>query len=563
MMKENKSERYARVLVFLAGLLTCVFLYAIRSFDDNRLTSWEAAFNYADPLSVSIALVAGLSIAFLLSGYSFPERHPALSLFVLSLSSSAIFWNEPEVIVDASRYFVQAKYLELYGAFYFLTEWGNAIPVWTDMPLIPFLYGLVFRIIGEERLFIQCLTSLFFSCAVVITCLTGTRLKDKETGFTAGLLLLGIPYLYSQIPLMLVDIPFMFFLSLSVFLFVLALQEGGIMIGLSAVSITATLFAKYSSLLFLTGLPALFFAYMIKESQTGTSASVLRRGFGVMFLAGMLIGAIFYAGFGLFSSQLRFLSEYQGPGLRRWGEHLPAIYAFQLHPWIAISALLGLFAAFRSRNWLIIGIAWLPLLVTVLMIERTRYILPAFPMLCLIAASGLTSAFNERLRRSISWSIAASSIVVGFFVFLPFLKGISPFNLKAAGEFLNTLPLAAVEVAAVTPDSAEVNQAVSVPLLDLYTDRQIYFDYRPELLKYPKELKTSKLRFTWEYRNPPFYQDAGILKEGRAFVVVSGEKEPVLNEEIGRRAAGFQKSRSFAVSDDIYEHQSFVTVYHD
>jgi hypothetical protein len=94
--------------------------------------------------------------------------------------------------VDASRYFTQAKHLELYGVKYFVSEWGKDINAWTDMPLVPFLYGVVFSIFGETRIYIQILNTTFFSLTAVLTFELGKILWDEETGFFAGVLL-GAP----------------------------------------------------------------------------------------------------------------------------------------------------------------------------------------------------------------------------------------------------------------------------------------------------------------------------------------------------------------------------------
>jgi 4-amino-4-deoxy-L-arabinose transferase-like glycosyltransferase len=158
-------------------------------------------------------LVICIPAVWLLSRLSLGERYPSFLLFGSSFAVSACFWSEPEVIVDASRYFAEAKYLELYGVGFFLREWGRAIAVWTDLPVVPFFYGLVFKVFGESRLYIQIFTSLLFSLSAVLTSQVGKKLWDEDTGFYAGLLLLGIPYLYS-VPLMLVDVPSMFFFCL-------------------------------------------------------------------------------------------------------------------------------------------------------------------------------------------------------------------------------------------------------------------------------------------------------------------------------------------------------------
>ena len=93
------------------------------------------------------------------------------------------FWKVPEVIVDASRYFTQAKHLDVYGIGYFLREWGRDINIWTDMPLIPFLYGLIFKLFGESRIYIQAFTTLLFSLTVVLTYNIGKTLWDETVGF--------------------------------------------------------------------------------------------------------------------------------------------------------------------------------------------------------------------------------------------------------------------------------------------------------------------------------------------------------------------------------------------
>jgi len=129
--------------------------------------------------------------------------------------AAACFWKEPEVIVDASRYFTQAKHLELDGLGGFVRGWGREIPAWTDLPLVPALYGFVFRTFGETRVAVQAFTTLLFAGTVLLAFRTGKALWDEEVGFAGGALLLAIPYLLTQVPTMLVDVPTMFFLTLA------------------------------------------------------------------------------------------------------------------------------------------------------------------------------------------------------------------------------------------------------------------------------------------------------------------------------------------------------------
>jgi hypothetical protein len=126
-----------------------------------------------------------------------PRLHTTI-LFLCSVFAVLPLWNEPEVIIDASRYFSQAKHLELHGSWAFLREWGGAIGVWTDLPAVPFAYGVAFRYLGESRAVIQGITTLLFGLAVVSTYRIGRTLMNAETGLLAGLLLLGFPYLLTR-----------------------------------------------------------------------------------------------------------------------------------------------------------------------------------------------------------------------------------------------------------------------------------------------------------------------------------------------------------------------------
>ncbi len=247
------------MVLFIAAcsLLTFLLQYTYRSLDDNRLASWEASFKFADFGHVLAALCIGMIVSWPLSRVHFPGKYRSVLLFILSFGLSIPFWSEPEMIVDAARYFTQAKYLELHGPVFFMKEWGRQIFAWTDMPVISFFYGLIFRYIGEGRTYIQIFTTSCFSLTILLTYRLGSRLWDDETGFTGALLLLGVPFLYSQVPLMMVDVPLMFFLMLSVYTFLLALERGGWMIPLSSLSICMTFYVKYSSFLMMTVLPAL------------------------------------------------------------------------------------------------------------------------------------------------------------------------------------------------------------------------------------------------------------------------------------------------------------------
>jgi hypothetical protein len=114
----SETKKPSHVLtVALVALLVFVVLYVLRGLDDNRLTRWDWVFNVVSAPKLYIVLAAGILVAWL--ALKLPEPGP-VALGVLSFVAASVFWREPEVIVDASRYFTQAKHLSTYGIVYFL-----------------------------------------------------------------------------------------------------------------------------------------------------------------------------------------------------------------------------------------------------------------------------------------------------------------------------------------------------------------------------------------------------------------------------------------------------------
>jgi hypothetical protein len=550
----------AHILLF-AGLIlvTFVVLFFSRSLDDNRLTSWQYVFRLADPWKVLFFLEAGILPALFLSKSPRPERHPIVFLFFFSYAAAALFWREPEVIVDASRYFSEAKHLELYGAGYFLREWGRAIPVWTDMPVVPFLYGLVFRWFGETRLLIEMLTTLLFSLTVVLTCLVGRELWGEEAGFWGGLLLLGIPYLYSQVPLMLVDLPCTFFLMFSVYSFIRALERGGAMIALSAAAIFITFFAKYSTWLMLTVLPVILAVYCAGRRSQGTDR-YLRRGLVVFFAAGVLIGCFAAYEYDVMSSQMKLLIAYQKPGLRRWGESFVSTFFFQIWPWLTVAAALSLYRAILKRDLRFLIVLWLPLLIIALSIERIRYSVMAFPMIALAASFGITGLRKRETAKFAVYCIVVSSIVLATSAFLPFLERISLVNVEKAGAFLDHLN-GDIRVYTVPEKDPVVNPAVAVPILDFFTNRRIRYDYTPSFQSDTEEILLSPLRFTFEYRNPAYYSEDDNGPASAVVVISSWAGQP-LPAGIAERVRDFRRTKVFDITENVFRYQTVVTIYY-
>lgn len=591
--KQSVKGKYAHLFIALLLLSTFFFQYTFRFADDSRLTSWKWTFAQVDLMWFIPVFILGIISAYLLAEFPFYRSRPILFLFLFSFAAGAVFWGEPEVIVDTSRYFIQAKHLEIYGIKYFIQEWGKEVSAWTDMPLVSFLYGMAFRFLGESRLYIQVFTTFLFSMTVVLAFFTGRTLWDEETGFFAGSLLLGIPYLFSQIPLMLTDVPTMFFLMLSIFTFCRAMEKGGIWIVAASLATFCAVFSKYSTLMMLSVLLAIVVVYLIEARKSEVRSqksennsphppfteggqggiirtpnsklqtrSIVYRGLSVAFIAGILIAAVIIWKFDVISHQVKFLQEYQAPGLKRWGESFISIFFFQVHPLITLAALYSVYEAVRKRDLKYVIICWLLLLVVFFQIKRVRYVMVVFPMFVLMASYGLQKIRRIDVRRFIVLSIAFSSLVVAIFSYLPFLKRMSVVNIKDAGEFLNSVESGRIDVRIIPSAETVVNLAVAVPILDLYTDKEIYYHHDESYSPPFEEIRKSPLRFTWEFQNPRYYRNEqkGYDKK-LPIVIISNGYVKSLPDYIEKELKGYSKSKAFNTSEGIFGFNPFVTVY--
>ncbi|MBI4849307.1 MAG: glycosyltransferase family 39 protein [Nitrospirae bacterium] len=575
-----RKDLFASILIALLTLSIFFVQYAYRAFDDNRLTSWQWAFADVDLVRFVVVLICGITVTYFLSRLS-SENPPASPfykvglLFLLSFAVSAVFWGEPELLVDASRYFTQAKHLELYGIKYFFSEWGRGINAWTDLPLMSFFYGLIFRSFGETRIYIQAFTTFLFSMTVVLTYLTGKKLWDEETGSLAGLLLLGVPYFFPQIPLMLVDVPTMFFLMLSIFTFINALSKGGIWVTASSIAIFCAVFSKYSTWVMLSVLPVIFVVCLARPSlliplDKGRVGGGIYRGITVVFIAGLLIAIMVWIKYDVIFEQIKFLREYQTPGLRRWGESFVSTFLFQVHPFITLAAVYSIYEALRKRDLKFVIVCWLLFLIVLLQIRRARYIMVAFPMLTLMASYGLQKIKTIQIRRFAVFCIVAASLTVAITAYLPFLQKMNLVNINEAGEFLNSIDADRIEVFTIPAPDTIVNIAVSVPILDMFTDKEITYHHDASFTLPFEQIRESALRFTWEYGNPRYYEEPpvsplgkGGIKEGlhSPVVIISNGIVQTLPENIEEKIKGHKKAKVFDTTMEIFSFNPVVTVY--
>src|SRR5208283_4193129 len=366
-----------------------------------------------------------------------------------------------------------------------------------------------------------------------------------------------------QAPLMLVDIPTMFFFTFAVFAFITALDRGGIWAPIASAALFLVIFSKYSAWLMLSLFIIIVAVRLFQAHRRPGEIPVRRRGLRIIIpilSAALAAGFVIFLKHDVFFSQIRLLVSYQKPGLGRWGESLISTFLFQVHPFISAAAAFSVDSAWEKRDPKYLIISWLMVLIVVLQIKRIRYTVIAFPMFTLMAAYGTTAIRDPGLKRQIVFSVAACSLIIAVFAYLPFLQQTSSQNLLRAGAFLDTLPGKNVEVVTLPRKDDDVNIAVSVPLLDLFTEKRIHYTYKLQYVPPSEEMAVSPLRFTWIYKNPEFYE--GHFAPGGPVAVISGDPPGRLPETVSEKLRTLEHSKSFILADDIFTHQTFVTVYY-
>lgn len=574
--------------ILIPPLLTIVsflMLFIFRSWDDNRLTSWHWVFGHADPVKVFFVLATGCIFVLLFAGLARRQfsgylsalslgvaancRFPATAysgrlcpfvIFSVYVLCGTFFWQMPEVNIDASRYFTQAKHLELFGIRYFLSEWGRHIHAWTDMPLVPFLYGAIFRYFGESRVYIQLFTTSLFALTGILTYKTGQTLWDEETGIYGAAFLLCIPYLFTQVPLMLVDMPTMFFLMLSIYAFIKALKCGGMWLVFSSLAIFLTALSKYSAWLMLSVLPVIMIVFASGNEAPG-KRTCISRAVITFSAAGLFLALLLFVNYPVLKEQIGLLMAYQKPALKRWEESFYSTFLFQTHPFLTASAFVSAYAAVKKKDWKYLIIAWLVLLVVILQIRRIRYIIMVFPLLALMASYGLRSLKGTETRIVTVSCALMSSLVLAFTAYLPFMQDLSMVNLKKAGEFLDTSGSSPIEVHVMQPADSTGNLLVAVPIMDLFTRKTLIVDERIPVEQTAEEAGLSPLRFTWEFKNPSYYRNAGSVTDMDSVAVISDSAGEELPLYLISRLYGFQLVKSFDEYEGIFDFRTSVRIY--
>lgn len=547
-----------KLLALFLCLLIIPVLYVLRFLDDNTLTSWKWVFGSTRFGPAYLAVITAVLVAYPLSLRIRVEEWGRYAVPILPAVLVLALRDIPELMLDASRYFLQAKYLAVYGPGPFLRDWGHSVEAWTDLPAVPFIYGMVFRTMGEDRLWIQIANSLVMGGSAWLVYRLGRRLWTVEAGTYAGLLVSAMPFLLLQGPLMMVDIYAMFFLLLALYLFEGTLRVPGrfrVLAGSCAVALM--LLSKYSMALML---PVLLLLWLGRRDRVMPGGFL--RGF-LMILSGLLLTALFIAfKWDVVRPQLMLLRDFQWSGLGRWKESHVSTFLFQIHPLIVPLALFGMFGAMKERDGRLLFAAWIPVMAYGLGVERSRYLLPLFPLLALAAGYGISRFRDVGLKRMMAFSITGTACVLLVTAYQPFVNGDSASNLRDAARYLDGLPSSRIYVYALPQSESSGNTTASVALLDLFSVKEL------RLMAGgggagddESRFRLSPLRFTWRLDHPLFYRSAGELPAGGPVAVVSDQTLEEALPELAKQLSPRTLTRQFLRQSTPFRYKTLVTVF--
>jgi 4-amino-4-deoxy-L-arabinose transferase-like glycosyltransferase len=342
-----------------------------------------------------------------------------------------------------------------------------------------------------------------------MTFFIGKLLWSERVGLYGALMLLAIPYLHTQIPLMLVDVPAMFFLSLAVFIYIRALtRQKSILPILAAVCIVLAMLTKYSTWLMLSVLPVISLVLFKITVNPDARKIMLKQNIIVLASLSAFLGLLLLWKHEVFVHQIGLLVGYQLPALSGWSESHLSTFFFQTHPFVSMAAIASLYIAYQKRDLKYLIIGWMILLILIMDIRRIRYALIVFPMLSLMAGYALAKIKEARIRRYLTLCVLLSAGIFSTTGFAFFLGGTSAGNIQAASKYIDTIELSTVEVITLLQTRSSVNPVMSIPLFDLYSQKQIIYrngrgiDHQTNL----NSMQSSPLRFTWEYNLPEYYQ---------------------------------------------------------
>lgn len=405
-------------------------------------------------------------------GNTLSGRWGLVSLGVAALALHLAFLDLPQAQPDTVTYFVYAQHFAR-EPLATLLDWGEL--AWSGpearfhrpFPLVPLIYGLAFRVLGERWWVVQLLMTTFAVVLPLAVAWVGHSAGKPALGVAAGWLALCLPFLQCQTGWMLVDVPLLIFLCLAWGFMLRARGPAGFVLAL--VACVPALATKASGGLFLLGPWAAY----------ATRHRLLNHRWLLPALA--LVG-------------LALLAWVNPPRAREdastWLEGAVAA-GLHLRPSLWLLALAVSLGRERLHRLALGVLLALPVLVLWAPPEHVpRYALPLGLAICLLAAQTL------RRQAPALVGLAAAGLALCFLGYRPLLVHNQAANLQIAARRIQERGARAIEIWSDQPGS-NFSPAALAALVDLYTTVPVRYGGAVEVGD------PDDKRHWWEVYEPP------------------------------------------------------------
>ena len=366
-------------------------------------------------------------------------------------------------------------------------EWAN---FYEHPPLYIWLIAIAFKFFGETAFAAKLFSALAGIGSIVVVYYTGRKLRDHSYGFTAGFILLTTQYFLDYSRKARLEIPLTFWILLSFFFLILALRNQKWWWSFFAGNAAALAFLTKGVPAF-SALIAAFFGFLLifgLRKNFWIYSSICFSGFLIIILPWSMIQYIVDEG--RFFDWYFFKQVAYSVGGRstvtpdNTFQYLSIFHYIEklltevMVPWFIV-AIYGSYRLIRNHSFNRDRVLYLTLFAALVIIasfsivlfKKTRYILPAVPFLCFLAAEAFYGriwyqTFNHWGARII-FSLFTIAVILGCFTPLPF-------NSNFKSDIVNLIPI------------VKENTAPGDTLLcygeKTYTIRQVYSWYfdRPQ-----------------------------------------------------------------------------------
>ncbi|MEM2956215.1 MAG: glycosyltransferase family 39 protein [Candidatus Pacearchaeota archaeon] len=437
------------------------------------------------------------------------EKKLMIVIFLFSFLITTFFWNSPQIDPDSARYLTHAKDLNV--------NVGNR---GTDMPLIPIIYKILYTIFGESLIIIEAFNSLLYSSIVFLTFLIAKKLFNKVVGTYAALIFTSMHGVIAWIGLALVDIPACFFVTLSLYISIIAFEKKKVhwFLLLTILAILSVLTKMHTAMFFVP--PLLIMTLFRIKNKKLLIAIILLITIVIMIILFNLQKIIDIGRYALYAGSFNAAAS---------GKGLLAII-FQIGP-VFLLILPGIF--FIKKKECLILYSWilipaLPIFLVAYHDTMFRYYIPATPAIAIISGFMIFKIFKNKknLAKYTVLLILFSGLIISLFGFVPLIKNAGDSNLLKAAQYLNKLDnvkTVAVYTSSFTAEETEANPIFLgqkynpeplVVIFDLYCYKDIV--YGGNLGDESNFIRD----WTYNYELPKMYINSTKLSQAEAAVVI-------------------------------------------